>query len=154
MDIPSSVSSSSWFKSGMSPKGLVGLKIVQRTALSCSEAIVLVSRLKIQANIFKSTTNHFICRRGVFIPNVFQTSTVANQSRGWRQDFEIMRTCISLTLLKCRAQRQRAVHTHIPVYIYTYYNHSVGGERCERCERSENKLPDWLKRQKTTQGST
>lgn len=39
---PSSVNSSSWFRPGMSPKGLLGLNIAWRTALSCAEAISLM----------------------------------------------------------------------------------------------------------------
>lgn len=40
---PSSINSSSWFRPGMSPKGVVGLNIAWSTALSCAEAILQFS---------------------------------------------------------------------------------------------------------------
>lgn len=40
---PSSINSSSWFRPGMSPKGVVGLNIAWSTALSCADAILLAS---------------------------------------------------------------------------------------------------------------
>lgn len=47
---PSSINSSSWFRPGTSPKGVVGSNIAWSTALSCAEAILPVSVKKAERN--------------------------------------------------------------------------------------------------------
>lgn len=101
---PSSINSSSWFRPGMSPKGVLGLNIAWSTALSCAEAILPVSVKK--AGKKEKTLTPKIQLGGEFVLPLLLPFPAANQRRGWKQIWTLKfacteHICIWLTQ-KCR----------------------------------------------------
>lgn len=95
---PSSINSSSWFRPGMSPKGVLGLNIAWSTALSCSEAILPVSVKKAMRDVKKEKTRTPKLQLGgeFFLPPLTSAISTSQSKKGVEAelDFEI---CLALS---------------------------------------------------------